>query len=65
MKPNWPCSRCGHTEPNAECYACASEAAEEPDCFSLTKDAAFRDDASFFQFIIDGSNCPDAFIEQQ
>ena len=28
-----PCSRCGCTEPNIECYVCWTPPAEEPDAF--------------------------------
>lgn len=33
------CSRCGHTEPNIECYVCWEDPDEGPDCFSRAKDA--------------------------
>jgi hypothetical protein len=60
------CSRCGHTVPNIECYVCHDpDWKAEPDCFSRAKDAAIRDDKMSFQFIKDGSDCSDAFIEQQ
>lgn len=59
------CSRCGHTVPNVECYVCHEEKDEGPDCFSRAKDAALDDEMSFEFFIKQGSDCPDAFIEQQ
>ena len=59
------CSRCGHTVPNITCYVCWEKPLEEPDAFSQAKEARFLDDERSFEFIKDGSNCPDAFIEQQ